>query len=57
MTLYKNFVGVLTDRLPPVSDGGKVPNLRDAHVDSMAVDTEESTTMDVDSENGKAKAR
>ncbi|XP_039128613.1 nuclear cap-binding protein subunit 1 isoform X1 [Dioscorea cayenensis subsp. rotundata] len=56
MTLYKNFVGVLTDRLAPVSDGGKVPNLRDAHVDSMAVDTEESTTMDVDSENGKAKA-
>ncbi|KAJ0979646.1 hypothetical protein J5N97_015120 [Dioscorea zingiberensis] len=54
ITLYKNFVSVLTDRLPPVSDDGTIPNLRATHIDSMAVDPEEPPTMEVDSENGRA---
>lgn len=51
--LFKNFVNVLTERLPPVSADGDVPNLRagDPNVTIPAGDPEAST-MEIDNENG-----
>ncbi|KAJ6803538.1 nuclear cap-binding protein subunit 1-like [Iris pallida] len=53
LSLYKRFGEVLTERLPPVSADGKLPNLRSGHVDVMAVDLEEPAAMDDDHDNGK----
>lgn len=52
ISLYKSFVNVLTERLPPVSPEGELPDLRAGNVSSMTIDLEESATMDVDNENG-----
>uniref|UniRef100_A0A0D9VTY5 Nuclear cap-binding protein subunit 1 n=1 Tax=Leersia perrieri TaxID=77586 RepID=A0A0D9VTY5_9ORYZ len=51
--LFKSFVDVLTERLPPVSADGEVPNLRagDPNADSVTRDPE-ATTMEIDDENG-----
>uniref|UniRef100_A0A0E0KDN4 Nuclear cap-binding protein subunit 1 n=1 Tax=Oryza punctata TaxID=4537 RepID=A0A0E0KDN4_ORYPU len=51
--LFKSFVEVLTERLPPISADGDVPNLRagDPNVNSAARDPE-ATTMEIDNENG-----
>ncbi|KAG1338636.1 nuclear cap-binding protein subunit 1 [Cocos nucifera] len=53
LSLYKGFRDVLMERLPPVSADGKLPKLRIANVDSMAVDSEEPSTMEVDHDNGR----
>nr|CAB3495958.1 unnamed protein product [Digitaria exilis] len=54
--LFKRFVDVLTERLPPVSADGEIPNLRagDQNVNSEARDLEKAT-MEIDSENGADK--
>uniref|UniRef100_A0ACD5XLI2 Uncharacterized protein n=1 Tax=Avena sativa TaxID=4498 RepID=A0ACD5XLI2_AVESA len=51
--LFKSFVHVLTERLPPVSADGDVPNLRagDPNVTIPAGDPEVAT-MEIDNENG-----
>lgn len=51
--LFKSFVDVLTERLPPVSAHGEVPNLcaGDTNVNFAAGDPE-TTTMEIDNENG-----
>lgn len=56
--LFKRFVDVLTERLPPVSADGEIPNLRagDQNVNSEARDLEKAT-MEIDSENGADKNR
>lgn len=56
--LFKKFVDVLTERLPPVSADGEIPNLRagDQNVNFEARDLE-TATMEIDSENGADKNR
>jgi len=54
LSLYKNFEGVLKERLPPVSADGELPNLKAGRGDSMTIDTEEPPAMEVDQENVKA---
>lgn len=56
--LFKSFVGVLTERLPPVSADGDVPNLRagDPNVTFPAGDPEVAT-MEIDNENGADNKR
>lgn len=56
--LFKSFVDVLTERLPPISADGEVPNLRagDPNVKFAAGDPE-VTTMEIDNENGADKNR
>ncbi|XP_048570769.1 nuclear cap-binding protein subunit 1 isoform X2 [Triticum urartu] len=51
--LFKSFLDVLTERLPPVSADGDVPNLRagDPNVTFPASDPE-AATMEIDNENG-----
>ena len=51
--LFKSFLDVLTERLPPVSADGDVPNLRagDPNVTFPASDPE-AVTMEIDNENG-----
>jgi len=51
--LFKSFVDVLTERLPPVSLDGEIPNLRtgDQSV-NFAPQDPEAATMDIDNENG-----
>jgi hypothetical protein len=51
--LFKSFVNVLTERLPPVSADGDVPNLRagDPNV-TIPVSDPEAATMEIDNENG-----
>ncbi|VAI05477.1 unnamed protein product [Triticum turgidum subsp. durum] len=51
--LFKSFVDVLTECLPPVSADGDVPNLRagDPNVTFPASDPE-AVTMEIDNENG-----
>ncbi|KAL5209716.1 hypothetical protein ABZP36_005339 [Zizania latifolia] len=51
--LFKSFVDVLTERLPPISADGEVPNLRagDPNANFAACDPE-AATMEVDNENG-----
>ncbi|ONK62901.1 uncharacterized protein A4U43_C07F9300 [Asparagus officinalis] len=57
LSLYKNLGDVLKERLPPVSAEGKLPNLKAAHVESVAMDTEEPPAMDVDQDNGKTSSQ
>ncbi|OEL27879.1 Nuclear cap-binding protein subunit 1 [Dichanthelium oligosanthes] len=54
--LFKRFVDVLTERLPPVSADGEIPNLRagDQNVNFAGGD-HESATMEIDNENGADK--
>ncbi|ONL98003.1 Nuclear cap-binding protein subunit 1 [Zea mays] len=51
--LFKSFVDVLTERLPPVSVDGEIPNLRsgDQNV-NFAAQNSEAATMEIDNENG-----
>lgn len=44
------------ERLPPVSADGKLPKLRAANVDTMAVDSE-PPTMEVDHDDEKTNNR
>ncbi|WOK93579.1 ABH1 [Canna indica] len=53
ISLYKSFSDVLTERLPPVSADGVLPKLRAQDTDSMALDLDEPSTMEVDHENGE----
>ncbi|PKI33844.1 hypothetical protein CRG98_045762 [Punica granatum] len=56
LTLYKKFSSVLMDRLPDPSKAGKLRDLKSIHAtEEMAVETEESSTMEMDDESGKAK--
>lgn len=48
---------MLMERLPPMSADGKLSELRTANVDSIAVDSEEPSTMEVDRDNGKTDTR
>ncbi|RXH83915.1 hypothetical protein DVH24_013160 [Malus domestica] len=50
-SLYKNFLNALTERLPEASKCVTLQGLKGIHADSMAVDHEESSAMDVDNEN------
>lgn len=52
LSLYKSFSKVLTERLPSVSADGEMPNLRAEGTDSMAIDLEEPSTMEMDHDNG-----
>lgn len=51
LSLYKNFSNVLMERLPEASIAGTLRELKSIQADSMAVDLEESSTMEVDNEN------
>ncbi|XP_068659456.1 nuclear cap-binding protein subunit 1 isoform X2 [Aristolochia californica] len=55
ITLYKKFASVLLERLPHASPDGKMPGLNSSVTDSMALDSEEPSTMDVDRENGMSE--
>jgi hypothetical protein len=55
--LYKNFSNVLMERLPDASIAGTLRELKSIQVDSMAVDLEESSTMEVDNENDRQQKR
>ncbi|KAF3454275.1 hypothetical protein FNV43_RR04722 [Rhamnella rubrinervis] len=56
LSLYKNFSTVLMERLPDASRAGTFQELKSIYsADSMAVDVEESTEMEVDNENGRPK--
>ncbi|KAF3454007.1 hypothetical protein FNV43_RR04450 [Rhamnella rubrinervis] len=58
LSLYKNFSTVLMERLPDASRAGAFQELKSIYsADSMAVDVEESTEMEVDNENGRPKKR
>ncbi|XP_072997664.1 nuclear cap-binding protein subunit 1 [Typha latifolia] len=52
LSLYKRFVGVLTERLPPVSADGELPNLRSGKINIVPTDPEDLSNMEVDHENG-----
>ncbi|KAF5447723.1 hypothetical protein F2P56_033252 [Juglans regia] len=51
LALYKNFSNVLTERLPDASRAGTLSELKSVRADSMSVDLEESSAMEVDNEN------
>ncbi|BFG30066.1 hypothetical protein CerSpe_163400 [Prunus speciosa] len=55
LSLYKNFLNVLTERLPSASKCVTLQGLKSIHADSMAIDVEESSAMEVDDENGRPK--
>ncbi|KAL4325107.1 hypothetical protein GQ457_11G018930 [Hibiscus cannabinus] len=55
LSLYKNFSTVLMERLPDASTDATLQSLKSVHGDSMAVDLEESSTMEVDDENEMPK--
>lgn len=57
LSLYKNFSNVLMERLPDHSRAGTLRELKSIHADSMAVDLEESSAMEVDNENGRQKSQ
>ncbi|KAH7511337.1 hypothetical protein FEM48_ZijujUnG0024500 [Ziziphus jujuba var. spinosa] len=57
LSLYKNFSTVLNERLPDASRAGTLQELKSIYADSMAIDIEESSEMDVDNENGKPKKK
>lgn len=54
LSLYKNFLRVLMERLPDVSIEGK---LQSGHSDAMAIDVEDASAMEVEKENGKPVKR
>ncbi|KAG6682662.1 hypothetical protein I3842_13G154200 [Carya illinoinensis] len=51
VALYKNFSNVLTERLPDASRAGTLWELKSVRADSMSVDLEEPSAMEVDNEN------
>ncbi|KAM2308165.1 hypothetical protein COP1_030315 [Malus domestica] len=54
-SMYKSFLNLLTERLPEASKCVTLQGLKGIHADSMAIDLEESSAMDVDNENGIPK--
>ncbi|KAM1149656.1 hypothetical protein ACFX2B_029915 [Malus domestica] len=54
-SMYKSFLNVLTERLPEASKCVTLQGLKGIHADSMPIDLEESSAMDVDNENGIPK--
>ncbi|XP_004291754.1 PREDICTED: nuclear cap-binding protein subunit 1 [Fragaria vesca subsp. vesca] len=57
ISLYKNFLNVFMERLPEASKVATLQGLKSSHADSMSVDLEESSAMEVDNENGKSKSQ
>lgn len=55
LSLYKNFSSLLMERLPDASRVKTLQELKSISADSMAVDLEEASTMEVDDENGRPK--
>lgn len=55
VSLYKNFSSIFMERLPDPSTAGTLKALKSIQADSMAVDLEESSAMEVDNENGMPK--
>lgn len=55
--MYKNFSNVLTERLPDASRAGTLWELKAGRADSMSVDLEESSAMEVDNENERQPKR
>ncbi|KAA8527196.1 hypothetical protein F0562_008575 [Nyssa sinensis] len=53
LSLYKNFSNVLMERLNDASKDGTLQQTGQA--DEMAIDLEDSSTMELDKENGRAK--
>lgn len=51
LSLYKNFLRVLMERLPDVSIEGK---LQPGHSDAMAIDLEDASAMEGEKESGKS---
>jgi len=49
--LFKSFSNVLTDRLPKGSGARTLREWKSTQVEEMAVDPEESSTMELDNEN------
>ncbi|KAJ4845961.1 Nucleic acid dioxygenase ALKBH1 [Turnera subulata] len=56
LSLYKNFSSVLTERLPDASNGQTLQGLKSIQDDKMAVDIDESSAMEVENENRRAKS-
>ncbi|XP_050368577.1 nuclear cap-binding protein subunit 1 [Argentina anserina] len=56
-SLYKNFLNVLMERLPEASKVATLQGLKSIYADSLSVDLEESSAMEVDDENGKSKSQ
>lgn len=48
---------MLTERLPDPSRAGTLQDLKSVNADEMAVDLEEPSAMELDSENGRTKKR
>lgn len=58
LTLYKKFSNVLMDRLPDPSKCGKLRDLKSIRAtEEMAAEPEESSAMEMDNEDEKAKKR
>ncbi|PON42191.1 Nuclear cap-binding protein subunit [Parasponia andersonii] len=55
LSLYKNFSSLLMERMPDASRVKTLQELKSISADSMAVDLEEASTMEVDDENGRPK--
>ncbi|OVA14213.1 MIF4G-like [Macleaya cordata] len=55
ISLYKRFSDVLMERLPNASPDGTMRSLRFGQTDTMAVDSEEPSEMEVDNTNGEPK--
>ncbi|KAK6923691.1 MIF4G-like, type 3, partial [Dillenia turbinata] len=55
LTLYKSFSNVLLERLPEVFKDGKLQGIQSIQTDAMAIDREDSATMDVDNEIERSK--
>ncbi|KAM7273140.1 hypothetical protein ACFE04_027804 [Oxalis oulophora] len=54
LALYKSFSNVLMERLPEATKAGTLHELKSINAESMAVDIEEESAMEVDNENGKS---
>ncbi|KAF6142696.1 hypothetical protein GIB67_015182 [Kingdonia uniflora] len=56
-SLYKSFSNVLMERLPSASSDATLHDLRSGQIDAMNVDSEESSAMEIDRDNGRPKKR
>lgn len=56
-SLYKNFSIVLTECLPDVTRAGTLQELKSIYADTINVDLEQPSEMDVDDESGRPKNR
>ncbi|KAI4348377.1 hypothetical protein L6164_009108 [Bauhinia variegata] len=55
ISLYRNFSNVLMERLDEAFGARTLRELKSAHADIMAVDSEEPSAMELDNENGKSQ--